>query len=51
MTWLYIPPDALPEPETHASSASPFAPARMGSISGSPSPALAVTDATTRPGA
>ena len=38
MTWLYLPPDALPEPETHASSASPSAPARAGSTSGSPSP-------------
>ena len=38
MTWLYIPPDALPEPETHACSASPSAPARAGSTSGSPSP-------------
>ena len=38
MTWLYLPPDALPEPETHASSASLSAPARAGSTSGSPSP-------------
>ena len=38
MTWLYIPPDALPEPETHAYSASPSAPARAGSTSGLPSP-------------
>ena len=40
MTWLYIPPDALREPQTHASSASPFAPARAVSTSGLPSPSL-----------
>ena len=38
MTWLYLPPDALPEPETHACSASRFVPAQAGSTSGSPSP-------------
>lgn len=38
MTWLYIPPDALPEPETHACTASPSAPAQEGSTSGSLSP-------------
>lgn len=42
MTWLYLPPETLPEPETHASSASPSAPAQVGSISGlsSPSPGI-----------
>jgi hypothetical protein len=38
MTWLYLPPDARPEPETHGSSASPSAPAQAGSTLGSPSP-------------
>ena len=38
MTWLYLPPDAIPGPMIPASSASPSAPARAGSISGSPSP-------------
>ncbi|EKE45759.1 hypothetical protein OCGS_0178 [Oceaniovalibus guishaninsula JLT2003] len=38
MTWLYLPPDALPEPETLACSASPCAPAPVASTSGSPSP-------------
>jgi hypothetical protein len=38
MTWLYLPPDALPEPETHAYLASPCAPAQAGSTSGLPSP-------------
>ncbi|WP_281390451.1 hypothetical protein [Paracoccus amoyensis] len=38
MTWLYLPPDAIPGPMTPASSASPSAPARAGSISASPLP-------------
>lgn len=38
MTWLYIPPGALPEPKTHASSASPSAPEQAGSTLGSPLP-------------
>ena len=37
MTWLYIPPEALLEPQTHASSASPSAPAQADSTLGSPS--------------
>jgi hypothetical protein len=38
MTWLYLPPDALPELQTHACSASPSAPAQAASTSGLPSP-------------
>ena len=38
MTWLYLPPDALPEPQTHACSASPSAPAQADLTSGLPSP-------------
>jgi hypothetical protein len=38
MTWLYLPPETLPEPETHASSAYPSALAQAVSTSGSPSP-------------
>ena len=37
MTWLYLPLAALPEPETHASSAFLSARAQAGSTSGSPS--------------
>jgi len=32
MTWLYLPPDPLPEPKTHASSACRSAPAQAGRI-------------------
>jgi hypothetical protein len=38
MTLLYFPPDALPEPKTHASSASLFVPELAASTSVSPSP-------------
>jgi len=38
MTWLYLPPDVLPELKTHACLASPSARARADSTSGSPSP-------------
>ena len=38
MTWLYLPPDALSEPETNVCSVSPSAPAQAGLTSGSPSP-------------
>ncbi len=40
MTWLYLPPDALPETRTHVCSASRFAQAQAASTSGSPSPSL-----------
>ena len=36
MTWLYLPPDALSEPETCSASRSALA--QAGSTSGSPSP-------------
>ncbi|WP_281390507.1 hypothetical protein [Paracoccus amoyensis] len=38
MTWLYLPPDALPGPMMHASSGSPSAPVLAGSTSASRSP-------------
>jgi hypothetical protein len=39
MSWLYIPPETLPEPQTHACTAFPSAPEPEGATSGSPSPA------------
>lgn len=38
MTWLYLPPACLPEPQTHASSACRCVPAQAVSTSGLPSP-------------
>ena len=38
MTWLYLPQDALPAPQTHACSASPFAPAMASPRSSPPAP-------------
>ena len=38
MTWLYLPPDALPEPMTHACPASLYVPELAASTAGSPSP-------------